>query len=90
MPAVAELRGLWQRSLIALPDGSRDTTTEVRRLQGMRAYATQHDCLRLADQQGFAGYFSFDGDMLSLDLRWEPAESEGDTTALTHSGIAEH
>jgi len=73
MPAVAELRGLWQRSLIVLPDGSRDTTTEVRWLQGLRAYAdlrrpspipdyshvskladlTQHDCLRLADQQGF-------------------------------------
>lgn len=81
MPAVAELRGLWQRSLIALPDGSRDTTTDVRWLQGLRAYAdlrrpspipdysharaladlTQDDCLRLAEQQGFAGYFSFDG-----------------------------
>jgi hypothetical protein len=39
MPSVADLRGLWQRSLIAWPDGRRDTTTEVRWLQGLRAYA---------------------------------------------------
>jgi hypothetical protein len=32
MPSVAELRDLWQPSLIAWPDGRRDDTTEVRRI----------------------------------------------------------
>jgi len=36
-PAVSGLRGLWRRSMIAWPDGSRDTTTSVRWLQGLRA-----------------------------------------------------
>ena len=35
---VSELRGLWRRSLIAWPDGNRDTTTSVRWLQGLRAF----------------------------------------------------
>jgi hypothetical protein len=39
MPSVDDLRGLWQRSLIAWPDGRRDDTTEVRWLQGLCAYA---------------------------------------------------
>lgn len=38
MPGVAELRGLWRRSLIAWPDGMRDTTTNVHWLQGLSAY----------------------------------------------------
>jgi hypothetical protein len=38
MPNVAELRGLWRRSLIAWPDGTRDTTASVRWLQGLSAY----------------------------------------------------
>jgi hypothetical protein len=36
---MADLQGLWQRSLIAWPDGRRDVTTEVRWLQGLCAYA---------------------------------------------------
>jgi hypothetical protein len=39
MPSVADLRGLWQRSMIAWPDGRRDDTTEVRWLQGLCADA---------------------------------------------------
>ena len=35
--ALAELRGLWRRSMIAWPDGGRDTTTRVFWLQGMHA-----------------------------------------------------
>jgi hypothetical protein len=38
MPGVAELQGLWQRSLVAWPDGRRDTTTAVRWMQGQSAY----------------------------------------------------
>jgi hypothetical protein len=37
-PDISELQGLWTRSLIAWPDGTRDTTTQVRWLQGHSAY----------------------------------------------------
>jgi len=37
-PKVQDLRGLWRRSLIVWPDGVRDITTEVRWLQGIKAY----------------------------------------------------
>jgi hypothetical protein len=37
-PHLEDLRGLWRRSLIAWPDGSRDASTEVCWLQGARAY----------------------------------------------------
>jgi hypothetical protein len=37
-PKIQDLKGLWRRSLIAWPDGTRDDTTEVRWLQGSRAY----------------------------------------------------
>jgi hypothetical protein len=63
------------------PDGRRDTTTQVRWLQGACAFAdlrqppalgdfshcrgladlSREDCGRLAEQQGFAGRFTFDG-----------------------------
>lgn len=39
MISVTDLQGLWRRSMIAWPDGRRDTTTEVRWLQGLCAYA---------------------------------------------------
>ena len=38
MLTVADLTGLWRRSLIEWPDGRRDTTTQVRWLQGLRAF----------------------------------------------------
>jgi hypothetical protein len=37
--SVADLRGLWRRSLLESPDGRRDTTTQVRWLQGVRLFA---------------------------------------------------
>jgi hypothetical protein len=39
MPFMADLRDLWQRSMIAQPDGRRDTRTELRRQRGLCAYA---------------------------------------------------
>lgn len=39
MPHLSDLAGLWTRSLQAWPDGRRDTTTSVRWLQGVTAYA---------------------------------------------------
>jgi hypothetical protein len=38
-PRFGDLGGLWQRSLIVLPDGTRDTTTRVSWLQGPTLYA---------------------------------------------------
>lgn len=37
-PTIASLNGLWRRSLLAWPDGRRDTTTWVRWLQGPSFY----------------------------------------------------
>jgi hypothetical protein len=37
--SASALQGLWRRSMIAWPDGSRDTTTRVYWLQGLRACA---------------------------------------------------
>jgi hypothetical protein len=37
-PKIEDLKGLWRRSLIVWPDGLRDETTQVRWLQGNRAY----------------------------------------------------
>ena len=48
---IADLSGLWTRSLMAWPDGRRDTETEVGWLQGMTAYAD------LRQKPGHAGHF---------------------------------
>jgi hypothetical protein len=47
---IADLSGLWTRSLMAWPDGRRDTETEVGWLQGMTAYAD------LRQKPGHAGH----------------------------------
>lgn len=47
-----QLGGLWRRSLIRLPDGTEDRTTEVRWLQGPSRYA---DLRQPADRPSFAG-----------------------------------
>ena len=39
MPIIAELTGLWRRSLLSWPDGRRDTTTRVHWMQGPGLYA---------------------------------------------------
>src|ERR1700678_2492369 len=38
MTAVSELKGVWRRSMIAWPNGTRDTTTRVCWMQGVRAF----------------------------------------------------
>jgi hypothetical protein len=38
MLQVADLTGLWRRSLLVWPDGRRDTTTQVLWLQGLCAF----------------------------------------------------
>ncbi len=52
VPPDPRLPGLWRRSLLVRPDGSRDTTTEVRWLQAGSLYV---------DDRGFAGRLEPDG-----------------------------
>ncbi len=59
---VGDLRGLWLRSLIVLPDGRRDTTTFVAWLQGTTRFA---DLRQPAGRPDFSGVSSHD------DLTWE-------------------
>jgi hypothetical protein len=51
---MAECTGLWQRTLLIEADGSRDTGTDVRWLQGTTAYV---------DSRGFAGRLDQHGDI---------------------------
>ena len=51
-PTLESLKGLWTRSLIAWPDGTRDTTTEVMWLQGSGLYC---DLRQPAEAPSFVG-----------------------------------
>ena len=51
-PTLERLKGLWTRSLIAWSDGTRDTTTEVRWLQGPGLYC---DLRQPAEMPSFSG-----------------------------------
>jgi hypothetical protein len=66
MPSVAELHGLWQRSLIAWPDGRRDFTTEVRWLQADSAFA---DLRRPSPVQNFSHVACLE-DLSQPDCLW--------------------
>jgi hypothetical protein len=103
-PNISDLHGLWTRSLIAWPDATRDTTTQVRWLQGHSAYCdlrqpvpmpslshvnglaalTTDDCLHLANQEGFAGHFTFDGAFFewARDIDYQPKPLYSDAGSL--------
>jgi hypothetical protein len=49
MPQVADIRGLWRRSLIEWPDGRRDITSEVLWLQGISAFGDLRRPTPMAD-----------------------------------------
>lgn len=57
MLSVATVRGLWQRSLLVWPDGTRDETTDVRWLQGPSFYI---DLRRPAGRPDFSGVTCLD------------------------------
>ncbi|MDO8288275.1 MAG: hypothetical protein Q7T44_03550 [Parvibaculum sp.] len=81
VPKIDELTGLWRRSLIAWPDGPRDTETWVNWMQGVRAYL---DLRQPAVKPDFQGVSSLR--QLSLEhVRWL-AEQEGFAGELHFDG----
>ncbi|MBO1328233.1 hypothetical protein OQ496_07785 [Acetobacter suratthaniensis] len=82
-PALADLQGLWTRSLIAWPDGRQDTTTRVVWLQGAGGYI---DLRQPADLPGFATVRCLN------DLTWDNckalAQQQGFAGTLQSDGAA--
>jgi hypothetical protein len=83
MPSVNTLRGLWRRSLIAWPDGRRDTSTSVHWLQGPSLYIDLR-CPAFRPDMAWAGCLA---DMGWDELRWL-ARQEGFAGRLGFDGDA--
>ncbi|MDD2704667.1 MAG: hypothetical protein PHU07_04950 [Acidocella sp.] len=66
MLSVGDLAGLWTRSLLVLPDGTRDTATEVVWLQGPGGYA---DLRQAPGQPDFSHVRCLD-DLTAADCAW--------------------
>ena len=99
-PPLSDLAGLWRRSSIEWPDGRCDTATDVRWLQGARLFADLRqppptprargadgaldECLRLAEQHGFAGHLTFDGRHFEWHrlIDFQPPSGEADAGSL--------
>lgn len=81
VPAIAELRGLWRRSLIAWPDGRRDETTWVNWLQGARLYVDLRQPVGRPDFSGVACL----GDLAPAHFGWLAAQ-EGFAGELCRDG----
>ncbi|MFG1296040.1 hypothetical protein [Xanthobacter variabilis] len=78
---IDDLRGLWRRSLLAYPDGLRDTTTQVRWLQGLTLYAD----LRQSDiRPSFAGVRCL-RDLTATHMAWL-SRQEGFAGVLARAG----
>lgn len=82
-PGLADLQGLWTRSLIAWPDGRQDTTTQVVWLQGKAGYI---DLRQPADLPDFASVRCLN------DLTWDDcralAAQQGFAGTLLEDGTA--
>jgi len=78
---VAQLRGLWRRSLIRWPDGSNDTSTVVHWLQGPSFYA---DLRQPKPMRSFSGVRAL-ADLSGDDCRWL-ARQEGFAGELGFDG----
>jgi hypothetical protein len=82
MPEIAELRGLWRRSLIAWPDGRRDETTGVYWLQSDSLYA---DLRQPAGRPDFS-HAACLNDLSHADCWWL-AKQEGFTGMFSFDGV---
>jgi hypothetical protein len=82
VPQLGDLQGLWQRSLISWPDGARDTTTNVRWLQGFCAYVDLRQPPVLGDFSHLRGLAD-----LTLDDCARLAVQQGFAGHLSFDGI---
>lgn len=81
VPTMGELAGLWRRSLIAWPDGPRDTETWVNWMQGTKSYLDLRQPAVKPDFRGVQGLRQ-----LNLEqVRWL-AEQEGFAGTLHFDG----
>lgn len=70
VPVATECVGLWRRTLLIDADGTRDTTTDVRWLQGSTAFVDLRTPLPPSDpagQDGFAGWLRQNGEVFTWD-----------------------
>ncbi|MDO8420922.1 MAG: hypothetical protein Q7S99_02065 [Parvibaculum sp.] len=81
IPMIDELAGLWRRSLIAWPDGPRDTATWVNWMQGPRVYLDLRQPAVKPDFHEVHGLRQLD----RLQVAWM-AEQEGFAGALHFDG----
>jgi hypothetical protein len=81
VPQMADLRGLWRRSLISWPDSTLDTTTSVRWLQGTCAYVDLRQPAALGDFSGRRDLAD-----LTMDDCSRLAEQQGFAGRLTFDG----
>jgi hypothetical protein len=77
--ALGDCTGLWRRTLLIEPDGTRDTGTDVVWLQAESAYA---------DSRGFAGVLHQRGDVFEWqrDIDTQPPEPMPDVGAMHWDG----
>lgn len=78
-PMLADCAGLWRRTLLVASDGTRDTSTDVRWLQGVTGYV---------DTRGFAGTLQQRGDTFEWqrDVELGPAGPFPDAGAMRWDG----
>jgi hypothetical protein len=87
--ALAELPGAWRRSLLAWPDGRRDTTTWVLWVQGPRLYVDlRQPAGGAGPQEGFAGELAVADGVFEWHRRLDlgPPGPYGDRGLLTVPG----
>lgn len=80
LPELRHLQGVWRRTLLVRPDGSRDTTTHVEWLQAHALYVDLRQPPLGADpraEQGFAGFLERDGDVFTWQRRVDLDPSTG-------------
>jgi hypothetical protein len=71
--------GSWRRTLLVNPDGSRDTTTDVRWLQGISAFV---------DSRGFGGWLNQRADVFEWShfVNVQPGEAHPDAAVMRWDG----
>jgi hypothetical protein len=67
VPVAADCAGLWRRTVLIDTDGARDTTTDVRWLQGRTAFVDLRTPVGRGPKDGFAGWLRQAGEVFTWD-----------------------